>query len=111
MSARLPTALWVQAHTARCSAAGIPMVVVRRGDPDRGVVVAKLYRPGQGVRVVTQTRDLDGEFVWSPALEGEIVPDSDADDFIARQIAYDPDLWVIEVEIREQEDWFCGVVV
>ena len=111
MSERLPTELWVKAHAARCSAEGMAFVVVRRGDRRRGVVIAKLHILGQGFRVVAQTRNLDGVLVWTPALEGSVVPEAEADSYIHRQVSYDPDLWVIEVEMRGEDDWFRGIVV
>lgn len=111
MAERLPTELWVKAHAARCSAQGIPFVVIRRGDQHRGVVVAKLHMVGQGFRVVAQARDLEDGMVWAPALEGTIVPEADADTYIERQVTYDPDIWVIEVELRGDDDWFRGTVI
>jgi hypothetical protein len=112
MSGRLPTGLWVSAHVARCSSLGMPVVVVRRGDPYRGVVIVKQHRLGAGFRVVTQSRDLDGRLTWQPVLDGALVAEADADEFIERQVAYDPDLWIIEIEMKAgDEDPFLGPVV
>lgn len=111
MSAALPTGLWVQAHVARCSSQGTPVVVVRRGDPHRGVVIVKQYLAGQGFRVVTQVRDLDGVLHWQTVLGEEPVAEDEADGYIERQAGYDPDLWVIEIEMRPgDEDMFQGPV-
>ena len=111
MSGRLPTDLWVKAHAARCSVEGMPMVVVRRGDPHRGVVLVKIHVLQQGFRVVMQARDLEGELVWSPAFEDRIVAEPEADEYIERQVSYDPDLWIVEVETRNEDHWFRGAVV
>jgi len=112
MSAALPTSLWVQAHVARCSSQGMPVVVARRGDPHRGVVIVKQHVLGQGFRVVTQLRDLDGDLHWEVVVGAEPAPESDADDYISRQTRYDPDLWVLEIEMRaDDENIFQGPVV
>ena len=111
MAERLPTELWVKAHAARCSAQGISFMVMRRGDQHRGVVIAKLHLIGHGFRVVAQARDLEGDLVWTPALEGAIVPEADADAYIERQVSYDPDIGVIEVELRGDDEWFRGPVI
>jgi hypothetical protein len=112
MGAALPTGLWVQAHVARCSSQGIPVVVVRRGDPHRGVVIVKLHVRGQGFRVVAQRRNLDGALTWETVLGAEPVPEPDADGYIKRQAGYDPDLWVIEIEMRpDDENIFQGPVI
>jgi hypothetical protein len=112
MGAALPTGLWVQAHVARCSSQGIPVVVVRRGDPHRGVVIVKQHLVGQGFRVVTQVRDMDGALRWQTVLGADPVPEPDVDDYIRRQTGYDPDLWVIEIEMRaDDENFFQGPVL
>ncbi|MDH5411184.1 MAG: DUF1491 family protein [Alphaproteobacteria bacterium] len=105
---RIPTELWVKAHLRRLSAQGVPAVVARRGDPHGGMVILKVNRLDLGCRVLTQTRDLDGVLSWMPALKGELVPEAEADDYIARQTARDRDLWVVEVETRAGEHGFEG---
>lgn len=98
---RLPTELWVRAHMRRCEVEGAFAAVLHRGDPTGGLVVLKLYRQGAGSRVLTQTRDLDGQIAWMPALENKEVSDREADTYIARAIKRDPDVWVIEIESRD----------
>ena len=87
------------------------MAVIRRGDPDRGVVIVKLNDRDGAVRLVTQMRDLEGVLVWSEVFDGRAVSDDEADDYIGRQTAYDPDIWVIEVEDADADGWFSGEVV
>ena len=106
--ARIPTDLWVKAHLRRLTAQGVPAVVARRGDPHGGMVILKVNRLERGCRVLAQTRDLDGVLCWLPALNGELVSEADADAYIARQTARDPDLWVVEVETRDGVHGFEG---
>jgi hypothetical protein len=90
----------------------MPVVVVRRGDPHRGVVIVKQHRIGAGFRIVTQARDLDGRLTWQTVRDGALLTESEADAFLHRQVEYDPDLWVIEIEMRPgDEDVFQGPVV
>jgi len=105
---RIPTELWVKAHLRRLSAQAVPAFVVRRGDPHGGMVILKVNCLDLGCCVLTQTRDLDGALCWMPALSGELVPESEADAYIERQTARDPDLWVVEVETRDGEHGFEG---
>ena len=61
---------------------------------------------------MTQIRDLDGRLTWQPARDGAFLPEAEADEFIGRQVAYDPDLWVIDIEMRPgDDDIFQGPVV
>lgn len=104
--ARLPTELWVKAHVARCSAIGVPVVVLKRGDRNSGIVILKLNRFETGFDVLIQGRNEDGALVWQPALEGRRVDEAEAEAFIERQQKYDPDIWVIEIEDREERNLF-----
>jgi hypothetical protein len=97
---RLPTELWVQAHLRQLSAAATPAALVRRGEPERGTVLLKLNLLESGCRILTQARDLDGRLGWLAALAGNLVPEAEADAYIARAVERDPDLWVIEIEDR-----------
>ena len=98
---RLPTELWVKAHVRRCLSEGVPATVARRGEKMGGLVLLKLNQLGDGCRVLSQTRDLEGRLAWLPALGGVLVVESAADGYIQRSVQRDPDLWVIEIEHRD----------
>jgi hypothetical protein len=108
---RLPTHLWVMAHIRRCIADGISAVVARKGDATGGTVILKLNQLDQGCRVLSQMRDLDGRLAWLPQLKGALVPEADADAYIARAVARDPDVWVVEIEDRDGRHPFEGKVL
>ena len=104
----LPTEVWLKAHLRRCHAAGIPVFVLHRGDPDRGTILVKISRLDGRARMLTQTRDLDGRLGWMATGTGAELTDEEADDYIRRTRRYDPDLWVVEVEDREGRNPFDG---
>jgi hypothetical protein len=108
---RLPTELWVQVHLRRLSAAATPAALVRRGEPERGTVLLKLNLLESGCRILTQARDLDGRLGWLAALAGNLVPEAEADAYIARAVERDPDLWVIEIEDRNGHNPFDGKLI
>lgn len=107
---RLPSGLWVKAHIRAADVQGVPMVVVRKGDPDRGTVLVKVNRLDRSFVALVQTRR-DGRLVWTRGAGGGPVDEATVDAYIARQVRYDPDLWVIEVEDRQGRHWFEGDVV
>jgi hypothetical protein len=78
-------------------------VVVRHGDDTAGAVLVKLNRFEHGCTVFERTVDERGGRAWLRATGAQPVPEADADAFIARQAARDPDLWVVEVESRAGE--------
>lgn len=108
---RLPTELWVQAHLRRLSAEATPVALLRRGEPERGTVLLKLNLLDGGCRILTQARDLDGRLGWLAALSGKLVPEAEADAYIARAVERDPDLWVIEIEDRAGRNPFDGRMI
>ena len=107
---RLPTDLWVMAHIRRCIADGIPATVARKGEGRSGMLLLKVNQLDNGCRVLSQARDLDGVLGWMAAFDGKLVPEPEADDYIARAVSRDPDIWVVEIEDREGRHPFEGKV-
>ena len=105
---RIATELWVMAHIRLCSAQGVAATVVKRGDDWGGAVVIKLNLLSGGFKVLTQSRDIEGNVAWLQAKEGAVLAEAEADDYIKRQTTRDPDLWVIEIEDREGRIPFAG---
>lgn len=95
---RIPTHLWVTAHLRRCSAEGIPAVVIHSGEKMGGSVMLKLYEPPGRCRLLTLMRDFDGRLAWYPAHKEEHIDEVEAGERIRKAIARDPDLWVVEIE-------------
>ncbi|NQU60763.1 MAG: DUF1491 family protein [Rhodospirillales bacterium] len=98
---RLKADIWIMAHVRRCSQEGIPATVARRGDAQGGSLLLKLNQLKSGCRVLSQARDIDGNRGWLAAFDSKLVPEAEADEYIARQVSRDPDLWVVEIEHPE----------
>lgn len=97
---RLKAALWVSAHLRVCAAQGISAVVARHGDDGAGSVLIKLCLLDGRARLFAPTFGRAGERVWRAVTGPEPVAEAEADAAIARAVARDPDLWVIEIEDR-----------
>lgn len=94
--ARVKAGLWVSMALRLGDQAGRPGVVIRRGDPDAGGILMVL-RNRAGVIILSQVRAGE-EAAWLRATGEAPVSDADADAYIARQLRFDPDLWVIEFD-------------
>ena len=113
---RLKSEIWVKAYLRRCQGAGAAAVLVRRGDTDAGAIyikvsrldgTASLYGPAPaGLAEAREDRR------WQPCLEREAAPETEADAYLERQIDFDPDIWIVEVEDRLGrhflDDWLAG---
>lgn len=101
MTPRLKAEIWVKAHIRRCWTEDVIAVVVRRGDDMAGTVLVKLNDLADGCTVLQPAPDPGGGRVWLRATGPEPVNEQAADDYIARQLKFDPDLWVLEIEDRK----------
>ena len=102
---RVPTDLRVKALIRRCSAAGVAAVVARHGDADAGMLfvkvrlldgTAKLFGPAPAGDAA-----LDGLAKLAPHLAPEGAAETYVDGYMARQISFDPDLWLVEIDDRQ----------
>lgn len=93
---RLATAVWVAAYHRRCDRLGLPFTVIRRGDPDGGVVLLKIVG-GDGAVLLSQASDETGRAGWRHPLGPEPIAEDEADAHIGRQVRFDSDLWAIEI--------------
>jgi len=97
---RLRADIWVRALIRRCSVEGVTAVVARRGEAEHGSVLIKLNTLDGRCTVLSPTVAMDGGRMWLRATGAEPVPESDAEAYVARQLKYDPDIWVLEIEDR-----------
>ena len=111
MEARLKSGIWVKALIRRCDLAAIGVAVMARGDADAGAILLKLNGREAGCTVLAQTRRPDGALVWLRATGAALVPETDADAYIARQRGRDPDLWVVEIDSASTEAFLDGPIL
>ena len=98
MQPRLTAEFWIKAHIRKCNAAAIPAYVARRGDGTAGAILIKLNQLAAGCSVLAPDNSLSGGRCWRRATGDEPVTEADADAYIERQLGFDPDLWVLEIE-------------
>jgi hypothetical protein len=113
---RLKSEIWVMAYLRRCAGEGSQAVLMRRGDADAGAIYIKISRlDGTAALYGPAPSGMDGtreDRRWQACLERESIPETEADAFLERQIDFDPDIWIVEVEDRQGrhflDDWLAG---
>lgn len=99
---RLKAGIWVDAYLRRCGAEGLGVYVARRGDGDAGAILIKVdYLNGETMvyAPAASASALDnGDRQWRRLTGPDPVDEEQADQMIARQTNFDPDIWVIVVE-------------
>jgi hypothetical protein len=100
---RLKSAIWVAAYLRRCQINGVFGAVRRHGADEAGSVFVKLaLLDGTAVLFAPapQTAYEDSrpvERVFAPTSPGPL-PEQDVEARMAREIRFDPDLWIVEIE-------------
>ncbi len=100
MQPRLKSGIFVRALVRRAESAGAQAYVVRKGSEEAGAIFLKVSRLDGSCIVLNQARDGEGELVWARPL-GESCDDARANAYFERQIKFDPDLWILEIEDRQ----------
>jgi hypothetical protein len=98
--ARLKAGIFVRALIRRAEVAGAQAYVARHGAEEAGAVLLKIARLDGTCLVLDQARRGEGELVWVKPL-GDSADETRAKLFFEKQIRFDPDLWIVEIEDRE----------
>ncbi|ESQ86049.1 hypothetical protein AEAC466_02355 [Asticcacaulis sp. AC466] len=91
--------IWVSALLRRVEQAGSFAYIARRGDRNYGAVLVKVLNLRSRDVYVLREAQKGETTVWMRPVE--TVTEADLDDWIARQVRYDSDLWVVEIEDAE----------
>ncbi|MBL4907452.1 MAG: DUF1491 family protein [Sneathiella sp.] len=102
MEPRLKAEIWVKAHIRKCAFQNVLVFVTRRGDETAGAVLVKINRLNNQCMILTPTTNFeDGSRKWLQGTGPDWVEETVADGYVQKQISFDPDLWVIEIEDAE----------
>jgi hypothetical protein len=113
---RLKSGIWVSAYLRRCAAEGAFAVVRRRGAEEAGAVFVKIDRLDGtadlfGPAPQTAFEDahpVDRAFV--ACLKQQPAANADAESYLQKQLRFDSDLWIVEVEDRQGRNFLDRVV-
>lgn len=114
---RLKSSIWVAAYLRRCNVEGVFAAVRRRGAEEAGAVFIKvsrldgtaaLYGPAPQT-AFEDARPSDRAFIAMAGVP-ETVAEADVEKILAREIKFDPDVWIVETEDREGRPFLDSVV-
>jgi len=103
---RLKSNIWVSAYLRRCQVNGVFGAVRRRGAEEAGAVFVKVALLDGNAMLFTpapQTaydNSRPVERVFTP-LSAAPVPEDAVEERLAKEIRFDPDVWIVEIEDRE----------
>lgn len=101
---RLKSAIWVAAYIRRCQTEGVFAALRRRGAEEAGAIFVKLNR-------LDGTAELFGpapqsafddarpaDRLFSRCLAEQPVPEARIEERLVREVRFDPDAWIVEIE-------------
>lgn len=113
---RLKSSIWVSAYVRRCMIEGAYAVVRRRGAEEAGAIFVKIDR-------LDGTSDLFGpapqtEFdaaqpvdrAFMASLRDQPKPNDEVETYLGKQIKFDPDIWIVEVEDKNGRNFLDRIV-
>ncbi len=100
MISRLKAGIFVRAIVRRAEVAGAQAYVVRKGSEEAGAIFLKVSKLDGTCTVLNQARSGAGDLVWARPL-GEWVDEEKSRAYFERQVKFDPDLWIVEIEDRQ----------
>jgi hypothetical protein len=113
---RLKSGLWVAAYIRRCNVEGLFAAVRRHGAEEAGAIFIKVNR-------LDGTADLYGpapqsafeeqnpsDRAFSAALKTMPAAEAQVESYLASQVRFDPDLWIIESEDRAGRHFLDQIV-
>jgi hypothetical protein len=103
---RLKSAIWVAAYVRRCHIEGAFAAVRRRGAEEAGAIFIKLNKLDGTAELFgpapqssfDQAHPTDRAF--SPCWREQPISEEKVEERLVREIRFDPDAWIIEVEDR-----------
>jgi hypothetical protein len=113
---RLKSSIWVGAYLRRCNGEGAFAAVRRRGAEEAGAVfikisrldgTASLYGPAPQT-AFDDARPADRAFAVI-AGDPQPVPEADVESRLTKEIRFDPDVWIVEVEDRAGRNFLDNI--
>jgi len=103
------TADRLQAHVEvggvlrRAEASGGFGTVLRKGDPDRGVLLLMIGSRGRHIACLERVLAVDGGYAWQRSGPSDSASSIEIGEFLARRARFDEDFWAVELDIPDAE--------
>jgi hypothetical protein len=104
--ARLRSDFWIAAYLRRCNGEALSAMLRRRGAAEAGAILIKvdcldgtaiLFGPAPQ----TEVEDRESARTFVRLHKADRIPTPDAETKLRREIDFDPDVWIVEVEDRD----------
>ena len=101
--ARIAASVLASALIRKAEGEGGFGAVLAKGDPTAGSILVILLEKGVNPRLFERLLQPDGSYAWQESGSQRIENSQEVPGFIARRRRFDPDLWLIELDIPSAE--------
>ena len=102
MDRRLASSVLVSALLRRAQDEGGNGAVLAKGDATAGAIAVILAEKGRKARFLERLLRPDGLYSWEESRQ-EVENEEEFRSFLERRRKYDPDLWILELDIASAE--------
>jgi hypothetical protein len=102
VTGRLASSVLVSALLRRAQNEGGFGAVLAKGDPTAGAIAVILAERGIRASLLERLLQPDGSYAWQ-ASAGPLESDADFQALLDRRRKYDPDLWILELDVASAE--------
>jgi hypothetical protein len=103
MEPRLRSSILASALMRRAESLGGFAAVLARGDSTSGSILVILAEKGRKLRILEKAIGAGGSYSWRDTGGQALVNTEETDKFLERKRRFDPDLWLIELDVPSAE--------
>ena len=103
MTERLASHMLASALIKRAGQAGGFAMILNKGDAVSGVILVQCLERGEKTGLFERVPDYEGGYRLLPCGPGNDSDPDAANQYMARRLRSDPDLWLIELDIADAE--------
>lgn len=100
---RLSAEMTVQSLLRKVNQEGGFAMVLRKGDQIAGAILIICLEKGKDPRLLEKMPSFDGPSTWQKIWPQDTDNKQDLDEYLKRRTSFDPDLWLIELDIPDAE--------
>jgi hypothetical protein len=100
---RLASAVLVKALQRKAESEGGFAAILSRGDSDSGAVLVILAEKGRKVGILERLLTATGRYAWTRIGDQALANEEEIGKFLRRRRDFDPDIWLIELDIASAE--------
>ena len=111
MEPRLATHVLVGGLLRQAESQGGFGAVLAKGDSNSGAITLILAEKGKNLRIMERCLQPDGSYVWETLPTQAAENEEELEKFLAKRRKFDPDMWVVELDIASTERFAAEINV